>query len=59
MKNTTLPFEHSKKPLLDIKTYRRRQLLFLIYGILLILISLTIGVVGYKYFAELDWVSSF
>jgi hypothetical protein len=59
MKNTTLPFEHSKKPLLDIKTYRRRQLLFLIYGILLILISLAIGVVGYKYFAELDWVSSF
>ena len=59
MKKSTLPFEHAKKPLLDIKTYRKRQLLFFMYALILILVSLAIGVVGYKYFANLDWVTAF
>jgi len=59
MKKTTSQFEHIKKPLLDIKTYRRRQLVFFLYGIVLLVVSLFIGMVGYEYFAGLDWVSSF
>lgn len=59
MHKATYPFEHTKKPLLDVKTFRRRQLLFFTYAFILILISLAIGIVGYKYFANLDWVSSF
>ena len=52
-------FEHTKKPLLDLKTYRKRQLLFFLYGVALLVISLLIGMIGYRYLADLDWVSSF
>jgi len=59
MSRSHTPFEHTKKPLLDLKSYRKRQLLFFLYGVVLLVISLVIGMVGYEYFADLDWVSSF
>ncbi len=59
MNKSASPYEYTRKPLLDIKTYRQRQLKFFLYAILLIMISLGIGMIGYRYFAGLDWVSSF
>jgi len=59
MSKSHFQLEHVKKPLLDLKSYRKRQLTFFIYAFVLIIISLFLGMVGYKYFAQLDWVSSF
>lgn len=56
---TGYPFEHAKKPLLDIRAFRRRQIRFFLYAFVLILISLVIGMIGYKYFTGMPWVSSF
>jgi len=59
MKKSPHAFEHVKKPLLDLKSYRKRQLKFFIYAMLLILVSLGLGMIGYNFFAGLDWVDSF
>lgn len=59
MNKKAYPFEHAKKPLLDIKAFRQRQVLFFLYGIVLLLISLGIGMAGYHYSADLDWITSF
>lgn len=59
MRKTAYPFEHAKKPLLDLKTFRQRQLLFFMYAVSLIIISLIIGMIGYKYIGHMDWVSAF
>jgi hypothetical protein len=58
-KKTGYPFEHAKKPLLDIKSYRKRQILFFTYSLLIISISLGIGMAGYGFFAHMNWVNSF
>jgi len=59
MSRSHYPFEHTKKPLLDIKSFHQRQVRFFLYGIVLLLISLAIGMIGYRYCADLDWVTSF
>jgi len=59
MRKTVYPFEHTKKPLLDLKTFRKRQLQFFLYAVILIMISLIIGMFGYKYIGDMDWVSAF
>jgi len=59
MSKSHFHLEPVKKPLLDLKSYRKRQLTFFIYAFVLILISLGVGMVGYKYFGQLDWVTSF
>lgn len=59
MSTSHYPFEHTKKPLLDLKSFRQRQLRFFLYAIELIMICLGIGMIGYRYLADLDWVSSF
>ena len=53
------PFEHAKKPLLDLKAFLHRQLQFFMYAMALIIISLIIGMIGYRYIASMDWVSAF
>ncbi|HEX5113141.1 MAG TPA: hypothetical protein VFV79_09855, partial [Saprospiraceae bacterium] len=37
----------------------QRQLLFFMYAVSLIIISLIIGMIGYKYIGHMDWVSAF
>jgi hypothetical protein len=59
MSRSHFQLEHVKKPLLDLKSYRKRQLVFFTYAIVLILVSLFLGMLGYKFIADLDWVSSF
>ncbi len=53
------PFEHTKKPLLDIPSYRRRQFTYFLYAVLLISVSLGIGMAGYRYFTGMDWITAF
>lgn len=59
MRKKLLPFEHTSKPLLDVKTFRTRQLIFMLYASLLILFSLGIGMAGYAYFMDMDLIRSF
>lgn len=59
MSTSHYPFEHSKRPLLDIRAFRHRQFIFFLYATMLILICLGIGMLGYRYIAGLDWVDSF
>jgi hypothetical protein len=59
MSTSHYPFEHAKKPLLDLKSFRQRQMIFFLYAVLLIVICLGIGMIGYRYIADLDWMDSF
>ncbi len=52
-------FEHKNKPLLPRDAFYKRQLMFVLYASLLILISLGIGMIGYHLIAELNWTQSF
>jgi len=54
-----LDFEHKNKPLLPLDKFYKRQLQFIIYSSLLILISLAIGTIGYMLIAKFDLVKSF
>ncbi len=54
-----IPFELKNTPLLPIKAFYKRQLLFLIYAAILISISLAIGMIGYHITAGLDWIQSY
>lgn len=59
MNRKTTSFEPAKKPLLDIKTYRKRQLIFMFYAFCLIIFSLLIGMVGYHFAIGIDWPGAF
>lgn len=52
-------FEHKDSPLLPKADFIRRQLRFMTYATLIIGVSLTIGILGYKTFTPLSWVESF
>lgn len=48
-----------KKRILTHKEFTLKFLKYLSFLLLIILFSLTIGVVGYKFFAQLNWIDSF
>lgn len=52
-------FEPETSPLLPIEDFYKRQLSFLIYASILIAVSLAIGMIGYHFTADLDWVRSY
>ncbi len=51
-------FEHKKHPLLPFPLFLARVLKYLIYSILLICFSLSVGVSGYHFIAKLSWIDS-
>jgi len=51
-------FEHSKKPMVNSRIYLQRQIRFALYSVLLLILSLGIGVIGYHFLADLGWVDS-
>ncbi len=51
-------FEHRSEPLATPAEFRRRMLQYGMITAMMILISLTIGVLGYHYFESLSWVDS-
>lgn len=50
--------EHSSKPVLPMKHFVWRLLRYILFAIFLIVLSLLIGIFGYRYFAGLDWIDS-
>jgi hypothetical protein len=51
-------FEYRSEPLATPAEFRRRMLQYGMITAIMILISLTIGVLGYHYFESLSWVDS-
>lgn len=57
--NKILPFEHTSKPVLDVRSFYQRQLKFMLFAFGFLSFCLGIGMVGYHLIAGLDWVSSY
>ena len=51
-------FEHRSKPLLPTKDYYLRVLRYAGFCFFLIIVSLGVGVVGYHYLNDLDWLDA-
>ena len=51
-------FEHKKNALLPFPLFLKRVLRYFMYSILLISFSLLVGVLGYHFFARLNWIDS-
>ena len=52
-------FEHHTSPLLSKKQFRLRVLKYFFYSSMILVVSLGIGMIGYRYLANLNWVDSF
>ncbi|MBK7871907.1 MAG: hypothetical protein IPJ74_15120 [Saprospiraceae bacterium] len=52
-------FEKRSEPMLSRVAFIGRSLRFFIYSLGLLFISLGIGMLGYAYFADLNWVDAF
>jgi hypothetical protein len=51
--------ENHKQKLAPFSTFLKRVARFGIFAFLLILVSVGIGTVGYRYYGSLDWIDSF
>lgn len=51
--------EHKTQNVISHKKFVERLLRYSLFAILLILISVMIGMIGYHYFASLSWIDSF
>jgi hypothetical protein len=54
-----LKLEHRKQKVVSFSIFIIRMLRFSIFAIVLIILSVGFGVVGYHYFANLGWLDSF
>src|SRR5664279_2911557 len=52
-------FEHHTKPLLPRKVFYRRLMRHAVLGVMVIVVSLGIGMIGYHTFENLPWVDAF
>jgi hypothetical protein len=52
-------YEHRTKPLLPRKEYYRRLMHHAALGIMVIIVSLGIGMIGYHFFESLPWIDAF
>ena len=52
-------FEHHTHPLLPWSAFVRRLILSTVSGLLLVVISLLAGVLGYHHFEQMPWVDAF
>ncbi|MBK8888647.1 MAG: hypothetical protein IPN46_19845 [Saprospiraceae bacterium] len=51
--------EHKSQKILSNKKFAIRLLRYNLFAFLLILISIIIGVIGYRYYGNLSWIDSF
>lgn len=58
MKVAFTPFERRRHPLLPLRKFFMRQARYGLFAAILIGVSLGIGVLGYHYFNELNWIDS-
>jgi hypothetical protein len=52
------PFEHHTQPLLPRELFVRRLISYIFIAFVLIMVSLSIGVVGYHYFEGMAWLDA-
>ncbi|MCB0652553.1 MAG: hypothetical protein KDC85_14850 [Saprospiraceae bacterium] len=52
-------FEHKSKPLLSKKQFHKRVFKYVLYSSFILGMSLGIGMVGYWYYADLNWIDAF
>lgn len=52
-------FENKNKKLLPFPQFLARVLRFFLYSLVLILISVLVGTLGYRYYADLSWIDAF
>ena len=52
-------FEHQSKPLLPRKVYYRRVARNILIGLVVIIVSLGIGMMGYHHFEKMSWIDAF
>ena len=52
-------FEHKKSKLLPFPQFLARLFKFVLYSLVIIVISVGIGTFGYHYFARISWIDSF
>ena len=58
-RNPLLPkYEHNSEPLATSSVYLKRILINLAWTTAVLFVSLSIGVVGYKYFAPMSWIDA-
>jgi hypothetical protein len=59
MAKSKFTFEHRSRPVIPVEQFFRRQLRFLGYATILLLVSLGIGMAGYRYHTGMDWIDAF
>jgi hypothetical protein len=52
-------FEHKDHPLLPRQLFFRRMLYSLLLGLVLIMVSLVIGMMGYHHYENMSWIDAF
>lgn len=52
-------FEPINKPLLPIRKFISRMMINFLLGLLIILFSLSIGMIGYKYLGHMSWIDAY
>lgn len=52
-------FEHKSHKILPFKKFLIRVLKYFLFSILLIVFSLSIGTIGYHYYANISWIDAF
>ena len=52
-------FEHHKSPLIDRREFIKRQMRYLLFSLVILILSLGIGIAGYHFLGKLPWIDSF
>lgn len=52
-------FEHNSQPVISRKEFYRRVFKFFLISLGILLVSIVIGTLGYHYFGQLGWITSF
>jgi len=52
-------FERRNKPLISNRAFAKRMLIWVFITTLLTLVSLVLGVIGYRYFESMTWLDAF
>ena len=51
-------YEHHKQPLANRKTFARRLMNNAVIALVILIVSLSIGMIGYHFFENLSWIDS-
>ncbi len=54
-----MKFEHYRKPLLAKKEFIKRQLRYAGFSLIILLVSLGVGTIGYHLLGKLSWIDAF